>query len=297
MVNTSSKKAKKAKPATKLSENVPFKAGETSKDKLLPQKAFLEKYDIEKSQFTATKIKWKDLEAIFEDYLKIKEALDHTGQSVVKILFTPEAKDSGVHSVRYRVKDAHGLIEKIIRRKIETPSKKNLSVSDYREEITDLIGVRALHVFKQDWYGVGNFIKGKWDFKNGHKKPIVYHRAGDSSAYLDECKGNGCSVKEHPKGYRSIHYIIQVSATKEVHYVEIQVRTIYEEGWSEIDHKIRYSSKKKDKEHPLEGHLLILNSLSGSADDLGKLLKRSKTDIDNIQYDTKNKKRKGGQNA
>jgi putative GTP pyrophosphokinase len=268
---------------------------ETPKNVLLPQKDFLAKYDIDLKQFTSTKIKWRDLVDIFNDFIKIKDDLDHTGQSVVKILFTSEAKDSGIHSVKYRVKDPHGLIEKIIRRKIENPTKRDLTVINYRQEITDLIGVRALHVFKQDWYGVGNFIKAKWDLKKTHKKPTVYHRKGDSVAFLTECKDNACEVKEHPKGYRSIHYIIQANTTKDVHYAEIQVRTIFEEGWSEIDHKIRYSAKKKDKEHPLEGYLLILNSIAGNADDIGKLLKQNKAEIEKIQYD--NKSKKGGNNA
>ena len=48
---------------------------------------------------------------------------------------------------------------------------------------------------------------------------------------------------------------------------EIQVRTIFEEGWSEIDHKVRYPNFS---ENELIGYFLeIFNRMAGSADDMG----------------------------
>ncbi len=96
---------------------------------------------------------------------------------------------------------------------------------------------------------------------------------------------------------------MQVNTTKEPHFAEIQVRTIFEEGWSEIDHKIRYSSKKKNKKHPLEGYLLLLNGIAGNADETGKLLKQDQAEIDKKLYDERSSKKqsrqskKGGRNA
>jgi putative GTP pyrophosphokinase len=74
-------------------------------------------------------------------------------------------------------------------------------------------------------------------------------------------KSKGCVIKNQKYGYRSIHYIIESSPIKTKFTSEIQVRTIFEEGWSEIDHNIRYPY---DLENPiLKGYLILFNRLAG----------------------------------
>jgi len=51
----------------------------------------------------------------------------------------------------------------------------------------------------------------------------------------------------------------------------LQVRTIFEEGWSEIDHKVRYPRQSNDPE--LGFLLAIFNRLAGSADEMGTFTK------------------------
>jgi len=51
---------------------------------------------------------------------------------------------------------------------------------------------------------------------------------------------------------------------------EIQVRTLFEEGWSEIDHRVRYPNFS---DNPLLAYFLnIFNRMSGSADEMGSFL-------------------------
>ncbi|MCK6650659.1 MAG: hypothetical protein L6Q66_13455, partial [Bacteroidia bacterium] len=72
---------------------------------------------------------------------------------------------------------------------------------------------------------------------------------------------------EHKFGYRSIHYIVETQPTKSKYFAEIQVRTIFEEAWSEIDHTVRYPY---DQNNPVFlQFLMILNRLAGSADEMG----------------------------
>jgi hypothetical protein len=52
--------------------------------------------------------------------------------------------------------------------------------------------------------------------------------------------------------------------------VEIQVRTIFEEAWAEIDHQFRYPNDPNDPY--LEASLIILNGMAGTADMLGTLI-------------------------
>jgi len=59
---------------------------------------------------------------------------------------------------------------------------------------------------------------------------------------------------------------------------EIQVRTVFEEAWSEIDHNIRYPY---DIDNPiLAGYLVMFNTLSGNADEMGTFIKFLKNELD-----------------
>lgn len=144
---------------------------------------------------------------------------------------------------------------------------KKITLKNYLVEITDLIGVRVLHLFKESWVSLHTYILEKWDLK---EIPIAYIRTGDSSAYSDDFKQKNCEVKEHKFGYRSLHYIIETKPSKYTYYAEIQIRTIFEEGWSEIDHKMRYPY---NLENPIYAqYSLMLNRLSGMSDEMGSFI-------------------------
>lgn len=237
-------------------------------DKKLPNQAdFLEKYNIAIEDFKATKLKWEQLEGIFTDYLKEIPKLEDSAVYIFQRLM----KMDGIHSVRYRIKDPEHLIAKIIRKKIEFPARDNVTLENYKAIITDLIGLRALHLFKEDWLPIHNEISAIWDTK---EKPVANYRKGDSDEYITWFIENGCEKKEHKFGYRSIHYIIETKPAKHTYYAEVQVRTIFEEAWSEIDHTIRYPY---DQSNILFGQFsLILNRLAGSADEMGTFIQALK---------------------
>ena len=112
----------------------------------------------------------------------------------------------------------------------------------------------------------------------------MYYRKGDETSFIDNCIELGCQAKVHPKAYRSIHYIIEPYPNKNLVAVEIQVRTVFEDGWSEIDHQLRYSSKKGTK-HPLDSYLLALNRIAGSADEIGTLIKNRQAELNQEEYE------------
>ena len=53
-------------------------------------------------------------------------------------------------------------------------------------------------------------------------------------------------MEKHHFGYRSVHYLLKSLPGKRVHIAELQVRTLFEEGWSEIDHQVRYPRLSRD---------------------------------------------------
>lgn len=230
----------------------------------MKKKDFLQKYNLTESAFRKGGIKWNDLLEISQEFFQKADKYLQIAQSLSNSI----ANVPNVHSTRLRVKNPYNLIEKIIRKNSDKDRDVKIDKTNYTVEITDLVGVRALHLYKKDWKEIDFFIKKNWDLL---ETPKAYFREGDDKVILDMYRENGCEILQHPFGYRSIHYIIKIEISKEIQSIcEIQVRTIFEEGWSEIDHIIRYPYMTKDK--ILAGYLGLLNKICGSADDMATFI-------------------------
>ncbi len=179
----------------------------------------------------------------------------------------------GVHSVRWRIKDPKGLIRKIVRKCAQGNAKyADISVRNYQEVVTDLIGIRAIHLFKDDLVPIDTEIRARWDTC---ENPIIYIREGDDkSAQIDAPH----EIKIHEFGYRSAHYLIESKPSRRKVVAELQVRTIFEEGWSEIDHKLRYPDHSDNPD--LKSVLTIFNRVAGSADEIASFTLRLKDSIE-----------------
>ena len=238
---------------------------------------FLKRFNISESEFTRTKLKWTDLLKIHENHSSKERGQLNISNFIFEILSELDT----VHSIRRRIKDPEHLIEKIIRKTLDKPEIE-ITTENYSEKITDLIGVRVLHLYKEDWLEIHNKILSTWSTV---EKPTANIRKGDNEeVYIN----NGCDIKEHKYGYRSVHYLIEFPSSKDSKaIVEIQVRTLFEEAWSEIDHKIRYPY---DIDNPiLAGYLVVFNSLAGSADQMGSFIKILKKELDSRDQEIEEK--------
>lgn len=234
-------------------------------DLTLEQQAFIEEMDIDLARFGALD---RDIEILLEiakDYETHRaDLLDEASYVANKL-----QRCEGVHTVRSRVKLTSHVIEKIIRKWESVPvSEKYDSITkeNYKSVISDLIGVRAIYLFKKNWEVVHKHILSKWEQQ---EKVVIYYRNGDDLRKYDSYEN--CITEEHNKGYRSIHYIIPATKIdgQQVN-CEIQTRTIFEEGWSEIDHIVRYPSFSDNVY--LQEFLDIFNRISGSADEMGSFV-------------------------
>lgn len=178
-------------------------------------------------------------------------------------------KISGVHSVRWRVKDCDHVLEKIIRKRAAgEPKYADVCESNYFSVVTDLVGIRALHLFKDDCFEIHKRLIALWD---PVEAPVAYIRSGDPQELIEKYAKAGLEVKEHPAGYRSVHYVFASQPLNRKVISEVQIRTIFEEGWSEIDHTIRYPNFS---ENELVGYFLtIFNRMAGSADEMGSFVR------------------------
>ncbi|MFA6241671.1 MAG: hypothetical protein WC655_12135 [Candidatus Hydrogenedentales bacterium] len=242
---------------------------------------FLKEYGFDETDLKKAGLTWDFLLSIRQKYLPLCENFQLTADFVSRGL----QKLHEVHSLKVRIKHPDHLLSKIVRRFLEC---KDFIVSpdDFREKITDLIGIRAMHLFKDQWKPIHDHIMATWECEG---KPLASYRQGDPQELLNQFSEAGCELRQHPVGYRSIHYTIKFQPAKCLHLVELQVRTVFEEGWSEIDHIIRYPRVSSDPY--LTEFLTIFNRLAGSADEMGTFIKGLSTRLVEYQAQLAEQKR------
>ncbi|OPJ60434.1 RelA/SpoT domain-containing protein [Clostridium chromiireducens] len=224
---------------------------------------FLKKYPYAKETISKNNIDINNLKEIYEDYIDYKSSYDNQAEFIANIL---RAKRM-VHSVKSRIKDPSGLIEKVIRKTEDRRSKYGddfeFTVNNYKNEINDLIGIRVIHIFKDQWQEIHNFIVKTWRVI----EITANVRDGDNIDVFDD---TNIEVRSKASGYRSVHYLVEFYPTNEKVIAEIQVRTIFEEGYGEIDHRLRYSHREIPE--ILQSNLLLFNRIVGSADEMASLI-------------------------
>lgn len=167
-------------------------------------------------------VKWYEKER--HKYLDLK--------AEVEVILREALKENDIifHSIESRVKSVSSFKEKALREKYENPVK----------EITDLAGIRIITLFEKEIHQISDIIKDL--FK------IDHNRSEDKADLLDADK----------MGYKSIHYIAELSDEKitatelegfsDIKF-EIQIRSILQHAWAEIEHDRNYKFKGKLPKH------------------------------------------------
>ena len=243
---------------------------------------FLSANNVPEAALERSKLSWELIASIGEDHFHRVHDLTATAELFVRTI----QRCNSVHSVRWRVKSPEHLMEKLIRKtdpESEFYSEKyeGITLENYSGMVTDLVGVRAIHLFKDQFSDIDAFLCENWEkFEN----TTVYTRKGDLDDDYESLSGKK-TIKEHDAGYRSIHYVFKTKPMNRQVLVEVQVRTIFEEGWSEIDHTVRYPNFS---ENELVGYFLkVFNRLAGSADEMGSFVKSLVQELDKTSEEMK----------
>ncbi len=153
-------------------------------------------------------------------------------------------KPTTIHSVKHRLKDKSHLEKKIERKLIPDPNSHQIEMEEgwnpdeIFRSMTDLAGVRVLLLHQRQFEPVHielmkKIDSGDWDL---YEAPKAYTWDPDSAAFF-ETLGIATQVKESL--YTSVHYVIRPKRDSEFS-CEIQVRTLFEEIWGEVDHTLNY---------------------------------------------------------
>ena len=148
----------------------------------------------------------------------------------------PENQLSIVHSIKARTKDPEHLRKKLSRK--DNPDDP-ITIDNLFNRVTDLAGVRILHLYNDQFELIHNEImdninRGQWVL---FEDPVANTWDPETKNYYEKL---GLKTKIRETLYTSIHYVIKPNNSPKCMCCEIQVRTLFEEIWGEIDHAINY---------------------------------------------------------
>lgn len=162
-----------------------------------------------------------------------------------------------IHSVKSRIKDRDHLREKI-RRKLDEGF--DISVDNFFEKVTDLVGVRVLHLYQEQFSHIHDEINRKvetndWFLPESAK---AYTWDPESQRFFE---GLGIAVNLKESFYTSVHYLVKPRSDSPI-CCEIQVRTLFEEIWGEVDHALNYPERTNNL--ACREQLLVLAKVVGA---------------------------------
>lgn len=143
-----------------------------------------------------------------------------------------------IHSLKARLKDPEHLRDKLKRK-----ATKGVIISpeSLMQEVTDLAGVRVLHLYQDQFSIIHNEVMkqietGEWVLG---ESPKAYTWDPETQSFFNKL---GIDTEVRETYYTSVHYLVKPNNKSDL-CCEIQVRTLFEEIWGEIDHAINYPHK------------------------------------------------------
>lgn len=177
-----------------------------------------------------------------EDYERRKPAYQGLLDDMVKLL-EERLESHGIHpTIRGRIKSFDSLYKKRIRlmRQARLSGREPLP-------ITDVVGLRIVCPFLGDL--------------------AAAERAIQASFKVTEVERKGAERSFREFGYESIHLLVQPPAELlerhgelDVPVCEIQLRTILQEAWAEVEHELVYKAEFTPFDEPLKRKLAALNA-------------------------------------
>ncbi len=210
------------------------------------------------------------LRRIIDRVEKDSPVIDGFLAQVVAVLTKTPGISGVLHSHKSRVKSPHSILEKVVS-KIKSGVKVD-HVNIY-QNVTDLAGVRLLHLFPGDaeiiHRSLGETVDSHgWEY---FEKPKAYSWDPESVAYFNRL---GIEAFQKESYYTSVHYVLRPNKTQQI-ACEIQVRTLLEEVWGEIDHRVKYKIKSSANDKSAAQHLGILARLVSTGSRVCDLLHAS----------------------
>lgn len=210
-----------------------------------------------------TKAETEAIDGAVAHFAEHRHLFDGYAQALVRSFREDGELAPYIHFMKYRLKSADRLRQKLTKKALEQArgTAPQITADNLFERINDLAGVRILHLHTN-----------QMEIINGHILRIVAHEKlrvieGPIAncwdvEYENLFNGFGIETRSRDSMYTSVHYILGANIRTRITF-ELQVRTLMEEVWGEVSHRVDY--EEEDTQQPV-GHLLkiLARMTSGS---------------------------------
>lgn len=186
-------------------------------------------------------------EAILLSFLKKRRKYEKLAEYMIRMINDdPASPKENLHTILYRIKDKARLIEKIDEANKQIKGEEvPINLKNFQERIGDLLGIRIICLRLSDI----NTIKAYLELLADEKILRFIQKPDQKRSFIlpvdpGEKIPEGLNLRY--SGYSSIHYQVALGENADAPdelkglQTELQLRTILEEAWGEIDHKYRY---------------------------------------------------------
>lgn len=206
----------------------------------------------------------KLIDSLVLDYKSKKADFENRAKTVYNLLNNHPLLKDLVHSTKYRSKDVSHFKLKLIRKYLsckENVIPFDIDKKNVYDKITDLAGVRILHINRNQIIQIDKALKEifKKESYSILEGPSAHTWDADYKKFYEKLDFN---IVEKDSMYTSVHYIISVT-NSESEKCELQVRTLMEEVWGEVSHKIDYPVETKCKSCKSQINVLARITSSG----------------------------------
>ena len=205
-------------------------------------------------------------ENILVSFFKEKDKYKKIAEYVVRFIEDdPSAPKENLHTILYRIKNEKRLIEKIDEENKELDStKSSITLKNYQKRVDDLLGIRLICLRLSDIKKIEVYLslleeEKIFRFIGTPNRKISFILPVDPDETIPE------DLDLRYSGYSSIHYQVELGENSDTVEelkglpFELQLRTILEEAWGEIDHKYRYVYTRRGDKIPEHIHTGFYN--------------------------------------
>lgn len=181
------------------------------------------------------------IDGLVNAYKAKQPALERFRKAILSDLSPNTLLDPLIHSIRSRLKDPEHLRDKLVRqwdRSTKHAEAFTIDEGNLFTRINDLMGVRILHLHSSQIDGIDAALKQifrdcLWEVIEG---PVAMIWDEDYKKFYES---RAIAWKQNERMYTSVHYVVRTARDAGL-TGEIQVRTLAEELWGEVDHAINY---------------------------------------------------------
>lgn len=196
-------------------------------------------------------------EEFYKDKYEVLKEIEQKGREKLekKIQSFDDADDDFKKIIyfRTRIKTPESVLEKLKRQGFEPTLDSAL------KNLHDVVGFRVVCAFSDDVYEIAQWLIDSKSYEIVKKKDYISY--------------------PKPNGYRSLHLILRTTASDGEQYeIEVQLRTIAEDFWASLEHKMKYKKNIKNSK-------LISSELKRCADEIASIDITMQSLKDVIEFD------------